>query len=76
MNRNPFFSALSFRSCVFGQLRELSFVRIIFLKASWLGRGEPLKRDVRVSSSEDQIREIATAFVEKNIKKDWEQFEG
>lgn len=40
------------------------------------GRGEPLKRDVRVSSSEDQIREIATAFVEKNIKKGWEQFEG
>jgi hypothetical protein len=35
-----------------------------------------LKRDVRVSSSEDQIREIATAFVEKNIKKGWEQFEG
>ena len=35
------------------------------------GRGEPLKRDVRVSSSEDQIREIANAFVEKNIKKGW-----
>jgi hypothetical protein len=34
-------------------------------------RGEPLKRDVRVSSSEDQIREIANAFVEKNIKKGW-----
>jgi hypothetical protein len=35
------------------------------------GRGEPLKRDVRISSSEDQIREIANAFVEKNIKKGW-----
>lgn len=35
------------------------------------GRAAPLKRDVRISQSEKQIRQIATAFIEKNIKKGW-----
>ena len=35
------------------------------------GRAAPLKRDVRISQSEKQTRQIATAFIEKNIKKGW-----
>lgn len=35
------------------------------------GRAAPLKRDVRISQSEKQIRLIAAAFIEKNIKKGW-----
>ena len=35
------------------------------------GRAAPLKRDVRISQSEKQIRQIAAAFMEKNIKKGW-----
>ena len=34
-------------------------------------RGEPLKKDVRVSSSEEQILELLNAFKEKNVKKGW-----
>ncbi len=34
-------------------------------------RKDPLKRDVRVSSSKKQIFEIKDAFVEKNVKKGW-----
>lgn len=36
-------------------------------------RGEPLKRDVRVSSSEEQIMALKDNFIEKNIKKGWEK---
>jgi len=35
-------------------------------------RKDPLKRDVRVSSSQEQIFEIKDAFVEKNVKKGWD----
>jgi len=35
------------------------------------GRADPLKRDVRISQSEEQIRQIAAAFIEKNVKKGW-----
>ena len=35
------------------------------------GRKDPLKRDVRVSSSEKQILEITNQFIEKNVKKGW-----
>jgi len=34
-------------------------------------RGEPLKKDVRVSSSKEQVLELLNAFKEKNVKKGW-----
>ena len=34
-------------------------------------RGEPLKKDVRISSSEEQIMELLNGFKEKNVKKGW-----
>lgn len=34
-------------------------------------RGEPLKRDVRISSSKEQILELLQTFKDKNIKKGW-----
>lgn len=34
-------------------------------------RAAPLKRDVKISSSEDQIKEIFEAAITKNIKKGW-----
>ena len=39
-------------------------------------RVAPLKRDVRVSQSEEQIRQVATAFIEKNVKKGWNSANG
>lgn len=35
-------------------------------------RGDPLKKDIRVSSSKEQILELIQGFVNKNIKKGWE----
>jgi len=35
-------------------------------------RKDPLKRDVRISSSQEQIFEIKDAFVAKNVKKGWD----
>ncbi|MDJ0838679.1 MAG: hypothetical protein QNK37_19335 [Acidobacteriota bacterium] len=40
------------------------------------GRKEPLKQDVRVSNSRDQILAILEGFREKNIKKGWVKEEG
>ena len=34
-------------------------------------RGDPLKKDVRISSSKEQIMELLNMFKEKNIKKGW-----
>jgi hypothetical protein len=34
-------------------------------------RKDPLKRDVRISSSKEQIFEIKDAFLKKNVKKGW-----
>ncbi len=34
-------------------------------------RADPLKRDVKISSSEDQIKSILDAAITKNIKKGW-----
>ncbi len=34
-------------------------------------RKDPLKRDVRISSSKDQIMKIKDEFLEKNVKKGW-----
>jgi hypothetical protein len=36
------------------------------------GRSDPLKKDVRISNSKDQIFALADEFREKNIKKGWE----
>lgn len=36
-------------------------------------RGEALKKDVRVSSSTEQILELLQGFIDKNIKKGWEK---
>ena len=36
-------------------------------------RSDALKKDVRVSSSEEQILELIQGFIEKNIKKGWEK---
>ena len=38
-------------------------------------RGEPLKRDVRVSGSKEQIFELLQVFKDKNVKKGWELVE-
>lgn len=40
-----------------------------------VGRKEPLKRDIRVSSSREQILSIAEEFVEANIKKGWVEWD-
>ena len=37
------------------------------------GRKDPLKQDLRISSSLEQITEIACQFIAKNIKKGWEK---
>lgn len=39
------------------------------------GRAEPLKVDVKISSSEEQIRLLLDKGIEKNIKKGWELVE-
>ena len=36
-------------------------------------RKDSLKRDIRISSSETQIMKIADTFIEKNVKKGWEE---
>ncbi len=36
------------------------------------GRADPLKKDLRISNSKDQLFAIADEFREKNIKKGWE----
>ncbi len=38
-------------------------------------RGEPINRDVRVSSSKEQILELLQVFKDKNVKKGWELVE-
>jgi len=38
-------------------------------------RKEPLQREVRISNSEEQIKEIYDSYVEENIKKGWEKIE-
>jgi hypothetical protein len=38
-------------------------------------RKDPLKQDLRISSSEKQIMELANQFISKNIKKDWQKTE-
>jgi len=35
------------------------------------GRKDPLKREIRISSSEKQILEISQQYIEKNVKKGW-----
>ena len=35
------------------------------------GRKDPLKREIRISSSEKQILEISEEYIEKNVKKGW-----
>ncbi|MBU1218782.1 hypothetical protein KKF34_13965 [Myxococcota bacterium] len=37
------------------------------------GRAEPLKKEIRISSSKDQIMEIADSFIAENVKKGWEK---
>ena len=39
-------------------------------------RKESLKRDIRVSSDESQIRKIMDDFIAENIKKGWEEVQG
>jgi hypothetical protein len=36
-------------------------------------RAEPMKRDIRISNSKEQIEQICDSFVESNIKKGWER---
>ena len=36
------------------------------------GRAEPLKREIRVSSSEEQIMGFVKAYVKENVKKGWD----
>jgi len=39
------------------------------------GRKDALKRDIRVSSSQEQIMEIAQLWIDKNVKKGWNKVE-
>jgi len=37
------------------------------------GRKDPIKRDIKLTNDKDQVMELLTATVEKNIKSGWEK---